>query len=689
VTATSPDSREGLKRRGYRRDVQGLRGVAILVVVITHAGLPMPGGFTGVDIFFVISGFVITSALMRRLTADGHIRMRTFYLARVRRLLPALALMLTVVLLASMVLGAIGAMGITARTGAAAALINANTYLMLFDVAGYFDVVSALNPLLHTWSLSVEEQFYVVFPTLLLLSWLGLRRTRSGKPQARVRWMLVVVIALSFGLALYLSFTVPPDQAGSLWGRIDYYSAFTRAWEFAAGGLLAVLPRMVGAGRRESWLMGLAGAVLIVIGLFVISDGGTYPNLLTLLPVVGAVLVIAAGASKERNPVSSALSTEPMVWLGNLSYSWYLWHWPFIVFAGIWWAGAPGPKVAAAVVSLGAAWASMRFLEEPIRFRPHPAPRSTLRLAAVCVVVPLVAATLLGMWQAKLKSAVTINPFALHLDTLRGCDSTEPIGKKPADCTWRVPHAKGRAVLIGDSLVGQYSEGFVKGMGAAGLDAQVATLPACPFMDFGGDSARAHDLGFAPDKACASFEKRSMAKLLADPPDIVFLSSSAQRFLAGSGDGSAASGTASPAQLEWTQSRAAMIRRLQAAGSSVVLIDPLTKFSGWGPLTEGPFKEAPAITVLRGGSPYAPEVPRDQAQQDLARAVAAEEGAVAQTGAEHLQFFDVICPSAVCSARNGEKWTYRDFEHLSVTTSNDLAPAFQQMAEKVVASRAQ
>ncbi len=680
AATTSPDSREGLASRGYRRDVQGLRGVAVLVVVILHAGLPLPGGFTGVDIFFVISGFVITRALMKRLSADGRLVMRTFYFARIRRLLPALALMLVVVLLASMVLGAIGAMGTTARTGAAAALINANTYLMIFDVGGYFDAASALNPLLHTWSLSVEEQFYVVFPTLLLLSWLGIRHFRSGEPLARVRWMLLIGTAMSFALAMWLSFIVPAEEAGGFLGRFDYYSAFTRGWEFAAGGLLAVAPLAWLATRRSALIAGASGAVLITIGLVVISESGTYPGPLTLLPVVGAVLVIAAGTHEARNPVSAALSTEPMVWFGNLSYSWYLWHWPFIVFAGIWWSGSTGPQVAAAVVSLGAAWLSMKYLEEPIRFRPHPSHRSTLRLTAICVALPLLAALALSQWHATLKRDVTINPFALHLDSLLDCDSPAPLGKKPADCTWLAADSRGRAVLVGDSLAGQYSEGFVEGMAASGLDAQVATLSACPFMEFGTDTAAARNLGFSQDRQCASFVRRTMASLIADPPDIVFISASAQRFVHPTSD-------SSPAVLEWAKARAAMIRKLQATGTSVVLIDPLTKFDGWGPMTEGPFKEAPAITVLRGGSQYNPEIPRVEAQQALANAVTAEDSAVAETGATSLQFLDRVCSAETCAARNGETWTYRDFEHLSVAASQGLASAFTEAATTLLAAR--
>ena len=367
-----PDVLERTARRGYRLDVQGLRGLAVLVVVLLHAGLPVPGGFTGVDIFFAISGFVITAALVKRLVTNGHMRMGAFYLARIRRLFPALAVMLTIVLLASMVFGAIGALGITARTGAAAALINANNYLLLFDVGGYFDATADLNPLMHTWSLSVEEQVYLVFPTLVLLSWIGLRRLRGGDPMRRIRWMLIAVVAVSFGLAAWLSLVVPAADAGTLWGRFDYYSAFTRAWEFAAGALLAVTPALVPRGRRAATITGVLGAALIAIGLVVISDAITYPGPLTLLPVLGAVLVMAAGVSDTGNPVSRALSVRPMVGLGNLSYSWYLWHWPFIVFAGIWWSGALAPRVGVAVLSLEAGKINRRGAQARGRSGFHP-----------------------------------------------------------------------------------------------------------------------------------------------------------------------------------------------------------------------------------------------------------------------------------------------------------------------------
>ena len=170
---------ETQSRKHLRPDIQGLRGIAVLVIVLYHIDVPLPGGFTALDIFFVISGFVITQSLLHKIRRDGTIGLKQFYLGRVRRLLPALGVMLTVVLLASLFLLPIGAQGIAARTGAAASIANANNYLIFFGISGYFDAPATLNPLLHTWSLSAEEQFYLIYPALLLIGWSVGRNLRS------------------------------------------------------------------------------------------------------------------------------------------------------------------------------------------------------------------------------------------------------------------------------------------------------------------------------------------------------------------------------------------------------------------------------------------------------------------------------------------------------------------------------
>jgi len=663
------------QHRPTRLDIQGLRALAVLAVVVYHSGLPLPGGFAGVDVFFVISGYVITSAITRRLN-DQRFRLHDFYLGRIRRLLPALATMLLIVMALSAVIGTIGSMGSTARTGGAASLINANTYLMLFETTGYFDAAATLNPLLHTWSLSVEEQFYLVVPGLLMLAWLVWRRRAVTSP---TRLVLVVIGIVSFVLMLVLSRHTDPS---TLAGKIDFYSPFTRAWEFAAGALLVVLPTRWQMSRRGASTAAAIGTAAVVAGFVLIHDGVTYPSLITLLPVVGTALVIAAGTHHRDNPVSRAFAWQPIVKVGDLSYSWYLWHWPLIVFAGILFTESAAWKVIGAAVSLPIAWLSYRYIENPVRFSPGATPTRTVVIGVVCTLVPLAMAVAILSWHSEVKSNWQRDPFALHQDNLRGCDGPKSLDQKPADCTWPVVGASSRAVLIGDSLAGQYTEGFTTAMTKAGVTAQVATLSGCPFLDWGRHAQEAKDLGITTDPDCARFVRQSMAELLRRPPSLVVLTSSAQRFIPGGRQGAVGEHDAERATLIAT-ARAEMIKQLTAAGSNVALIAPLPKFPGWGPYVDGPFKEATVASVLTVGSPFTPKMSQSEVNAMLLAATDVERAAANVADAEFIDLRARVCGRRGCTAKGPTGWIYRDYEHLSVEMSYRLEPVFANIAESL------
>ena len=347
---------------GRRPEIQGLRAVAVLVVVAFHAGLPVPGGFIGVDVFFVISGFVITNMLHREWSLTGRIRFRQFYLRRFKRLAPALALMISIVMVGTaLILSPFGSQQDTAMTAIGAMLFVAN-FVIARTTGGYFDAPAETNPLLNTWSLSVEEQFYFLFPVLLALGWYLSRRGRLLRLSPYV--IVGGIAGLSFGLAVAGSFGLAFQGSGLILG---FYSPLTRAWEFAAGALLAlVLARRAPQSPLVLAGSGILGLLLLAVGLWTITDATPFPGLWTLIPVTAALLLILGGANAAA-PTSRLLSTRSMVKVGDWSYSIYLWHWPMIVFATILWPESPIFTLIAALLSLAPAIASYHFVEQPMR----------------------------------------------------------------------------------------------------------------------------------------------------------------------------------------------------------------------------------------------------------------------------------------------------------------------------------
>ncbi len=338
----------------YRPDIDGLRAVAVLAVVAYHA-FPnlVPGGFVGVDVFFVISGFLITGILRDGLAA-GTFGFGDFYARRIRRILPALV----VVLAASLAMGwwllDPGDYAALGRHALASALFVPN--LLSWQEAGYFDTASELKPLLHLWSLGVEEQFYLLWPLLLWVSW----------PYRRALPLVIAAVALvSFASGALL---LQRDPVGA------FFLPYARVWELAIGALLAALAgRLPAAGVARPGLAADAAAALglamIVSACFVLDTDAPFPGARALLPTVGTALLVAAG---PRTWSGRALSVGPMVWIGLLSYPLYLWHWPLLSLARLGYPEHTGPALRLALVaaSLLLAWLTWRWIERPVRSGP-------------------------------------------------------------------------------------------------------------------------------------------------------------------------------------------------------------------------------------------------------------------------------------------------------------------------------
>ncbi len=338
-----------MSRLGYRPEVDGLRALAVVAVVLFHSHLKFPGGYVGVDIFFVISGYLITGLIAADLAA-GTFSLRDFWERRVRRIVPAAS----VTVLACLALGAalmlppdFAALG---RSAVAQALMVANHFFL--GETGYFAAPAENQPLLHFWSLAVEEQFYLFFPFFLLAL------HRGGKT------------AMFCGVAVLAGASFVLSVAGVRWfPEATFFILPTRAWELALGALLALRGGELPLSARLRAPLGWAGVVLMVAPMALYDADTPFPGLAAVPPCVGAVLVIWATAG-EAGLLKRMLTLRPVVAIGLMSYSLYLWHWPVKVFSHYWFTGLHSPlamRVAVVGASFGLGWLSWRFIEGPFR----------------------------------------------------------------------------------------------------------------------------------------------------------------------------------------------------------------------------------------------------------------------------------------------------------------------------------
>lgn len=525
----------------YRRDIDGLRALAILPVLLYHAHVPgVTGGFVGVDVFFVISGFLITGIIAREVD-ERRFSIVRFYERRARRILPALMPMIAAVLAAAAWLYLPGDFEGVPRSALAATLFASN--LLFFHETGYFQIGADTLPLLHTWSLAIEEQFYIFFPVLLLL-------VARWAPRWRT-WIVAGIALASFALAV----ATQDSKSG-----FAFYLLPPRAWELFAGGLLALgaVPAIRARAARE----GVAAAGLAaLLGSVLLFDRTTvFPGVAALAPVLGAAALIhcAPGTLTGR-----LLGWRPLVWIGLISYSLYLWHWPLIVFTEYATEAKLAGWTAAAVIaaSFVLAWLSWRYVEAPFRNPARYGRRAifTFSGAAMATACALCAAMLLaGGWPQRFAPAVArmaaargdISPYRDR------CHDADALGRAP--CVLGDEHAAPSALLWGDSHGVEFAYVLSRMLGAHGQSLIERTHSSCPPV-----------LGYeAPgDPLCARSNRAVMAAIHADPGLRTI-------YLAAFWESPAYAAPATMAQLNTT------IAALEADGRHVVLIGavPPNKF---------------------------------------------------------------------------------------------------------------
>ncbi len=653
-------------RAHHRRlDIQGLRAVAVLAVIAAHAHVPgLAGGFVGVDVFFVISGYLICGLLQRELTRTGSIDLLSFWSRRVRRLLPNACLTLATTLLAVFLIEP-GFIHPAMVAGiAAAAVWCANLYFAAISV-DYFAADDVTSPVLHFWSLSVEEQFYIVWPLLLL----ALIRLSGARAASRTGWLLAAVALLSLALMLV---TVQFNQP------LAYFHTEMRAWQLAAGGLLAFHEHRLGTvpASLRGWL-GWFGLGAIVGGIAVFNDTMLYPSWWALLPTLGAVALIAAPAPGHWPSPGWLLAAQPLQWLGDRSYALYLWHWPFLILGADALRGVAAPAGAQTalllVLTLCTAAASYALIEAPMREgRWWPAaPRRSLLAATAGVAILVLACGLIAgplaqgsgasaAVNAKLKRAAADRGRNIKARCNRVFDQTD----QPL-CAYGDPQATRTAVLFGDSHAAQWFEPLDKAARAQGWRLLAWTKSACPPAEV----TIWRRANRAPFPACDEWRENILRRLIRDEkPELVFIAG----FVASTTTvwdhqtGSVMDET--QGQKAWRDGLVRVIERLRAADILPVVIADTPRADKW-------FRYCLAASGIQGcARPRAEALP--QARPDVE--------AAEQAGVQLLDLTDQICAGESCPAVTAGMIVYRDRHHLTAGFAATLAAHF----EPVLASSA-
>lgn len=679
--ATHTKGRKEIKppRPGHqRRDIQGLRAIAVLAVVAFHAGLPVPGGFVGVDVFFVISGFVITAMLQRECSATGRIRFGRFYLRRFKRLTPALALMITGTLLISFVLlSPLGPQQTAAQTAIGAMLFVANVVIER-TTGGYFGTAAEINPLLNTWSLSVEEQFYFIFPVLIAVSWYVVRRHVSLH---LTPYFVVGTLAVS-------SFALATLSASGLTFRgstaiLGFYSPIPRAWEFAVGALLALaINHRPPLKSKLTGPAGVLGLLLLAGSFWFITDATPFPGPWTLLPVAGTLLLLFAGTSPQQF-TSRLLSTSAMVKFGDWSYSIYLWHWPFIVFASLLVPGASAVLPIAAALSLVPALASYRWVEQPIRGLDRLPAFRWGALVVLTISVPLAVAGALWVGAASGYGSERIRQFQaatlpFHAGAQMGCDTRAPLGQSQ-QCIWNARGSGSPVYLVGDSNADHFSEGIITAAGQSQRPVVIGTTNSCPFGLLAFEDLR----DGVQNASCTEYRSGSIAYLQGAEPGLVVISNADGYWRSsdyGVGTSSETLWFDEPRKIEALKvGLIETVGILQASGHEVLLIQTVPQWGEGGAAWDPGRCSIPAILSGSCGSerPLADALANSQSVRATIEAVARVTGAtVWDPGLD-------LCPLGTCSITGPDYIRYRDAGHISVPQSEALADRIQALFDAV------
>jgi peptidoglycan/LPS O-acetylase OafA/YrhL len=651
----------------YRPDIQGVRAIAVGLVVLAHAKVSgFDGGFIGVDVFFVLSGYLITGLLVEERILTGTIHYGRFLARRLRRLLPAMLAMLVLVLTVSTVLLTAYEMRMQSRSFPFAAAWVSN-FFFAFAEQDYFEALTAQDLFLHTWSLGVEEQFYLMWPWLIL-AFVGLR-TRDGTRRSTGNVVFAafsIIFAASLVLSLFLSQTLP---------ILSFYMMPARVWQFALGSAvyvgLHVARESGGAPARLAGPAGLAGLALVLGSATMLSSSINYPGHYALFPSIGAALIIAAGKLSADAGLTRLLQSRPFVWIGDRSYSIYLWHWPVLILGNSFGVSRSiAGLVMLVLLSVLLAAMSYRYIEYPFWKGRYRTARPGLVVTYSALAIIMATGLSLGLEKSvygKTARSLVAQDYDPRQDAPskiyragQNCD-TGHFGSNVVPCPVGNKDGESLAILWGDSVGAQWSP-LVEGVfSSPEWQVLVLTKSACAIVDktyyyrkVGGDYT-----------VCTEWRNKVIDYITALEPDALIIGSSAFYEFS---------------EADWVGGTSRILAPLSKVAKDVVVIAGAPRLSFYGPsCLEDPWRFSFRLTDSKREceEPQADDTP-DEVVGYL------QQSANDFSNVDVLDLGDLVCPDRRCAAQSVDGIAvFRDKVHVTASFAQSIVPEVRERIERI------
>jgi peptidoglycan/LPS O-acetylase OafA/YrhL len=667
-TDAPSSARRAHGRLSFRADIEGLRAVAILFVVLYHTGWRIAaGGYRGVDVFFVLSGFLITGLLLAEAESTKTISLTQFWSRRARRLLPAAAVLTVVVLIVDAIILTPFDQVTVAQSIRAFAVYTSNVFFAA-KTTQYFSGGGAHQPMLHTWSLSVEEQFYLLFAPLLLA--IAARSAKSGSTFLRRRLAIIVAVltAVSFAGWLVMLYRYP---------LISFFILPTRVWELGLGALTVFVVQRPALEGWKSTALAIAGALLLVVSMSFSGTAVQTHGLSRLAPTLGAAALLVSGTSARPTFVARLLATTPMRRLGLVSYDWYLWHWPMLVFLD---EVVPNASLATrlfvAALALVPSFVTYRWVTSPIRFSTYLQRHAKLVIGgAVALAGAVLAMTTMAIWHAnRLMAAPVYGPIVASREKPAvyddGCHLTIAEVDEPP-CMYGPATNDTTVVLFGDSHAAQWFPAFNDIAKSRGWRLVSMTKSACPSIDvtiWNGQLGREYS-------ECDDWRDGVVERIVAMKPTLVVIANT-RAYEIVDGDRRIRTDVSREAAARWSEAVGRTLARIAPSQARVMVIQD----------NPHPGFDVPTCEAKNIDTP--PECDWFRLRGIDTVLAGAERSAVARfPNATYVSLNRVLCEGGRCPAVRNGIVRYMDNNHISVPYARAVAPEMSKLLTQLLAAR--